>query len=209
MIVFLKIFFRDWMSEVERIFVRNTKRKVSGGDFAGSSSPLITESAPNSPASTHYGLASMPFVLIMKMLRLFSCHKFLCWDLVIKFICINNAHKEAQVENSMYFVGQKSLANCLSLGMILNMNDHTDHGKNPSWSCGMKLLHTSLHPYFYGQLLMIRLQDIIQWCTGKGIKNVFSFILFELLSKCIVSSYLCYHLCFLVCWLQRLYSTLC
>ncbi|ROT70365.1 Bromodomain-containing protein 8 [Penaeus vannamei] len=46
---------KDWMSEVERIFVRNTKRKVSGGDFAGSSSPLITESAPNSPASTHYG----------------------------------------------------------------------------------------------------------------------------------------------------------
>ncbi|XP_047470936.1 bromodomain-containing protein 8-like isoform X2 [Penaeus chinensis] len=46
---------KDWVSEVERIFVRSTKRKVSGGDFAGSSSPLITESAPNSPASTHYG----------------------------------------------------------------------------------------------------------------------------------------------------------
>ncbi|XP_037774742.1 bromodomain-containing protein 8-like [Penaeus monodon] len=54
-IVFCLIFFRDWVSEVERIFVRSTKRKVSGGDFAGSSSPLITESAPNSPASTHYG----------------------------------------------------------------------------------------------------------------------------------------------------------
>lgn len=72
-IVFCLIFFRDWVSEVERIFVRSTKRKVSGGDFAGSSSPLITESAPNSPASTHYGLASMPFVLIMR------CSDFCCW----------------------------------------------------------------------------------------------------------------------------------
>ncbi|KAG7177532.1 Bromodomain-containing protein 8-like [Homarus americanus] len=46
---------KDWVSEEEGSFTGNRKRKISGGDFVGSSSPLISESAPNSPASTHYG----------------------------------------------------------------------------------------------------------------------------------------------------------
>lgn len=95
---------RDWMSEVERIFVRNTKRKVSGGDFAGSSSPLITESAPNSPASTHYGLASRPFVLIMRvlfLLLLFVSHVYMLRDCGMKYICTINARIESTSTTTM------------------------------------------------------------------------------------------------------------
>lgn len=45
---------KEWMSEEEGNFPRSGKRKISGADYLGYS-PLICESAPTSPASTHYG----------------------------------------------------------------------------------------------------------------------------------------------------------
>ncbi|KAK8406583.1 hypothetical protein O3P69_007296 [Scylla paramamosain] len=46
---------KDWVSEEEGSTFGSRKRKISGGENIGSSSPLISESTPNSPASTHYG----------------------------------------------------------------------------------------------------------------------------------------------------------
>lgn len=46
---------KDWVSEEEGSTSGSRKRKISGGENIGSSSPLISESTPNSPASTHYG----------------------------------------------------------------------------------------------------------------------------------------------------------
>ncbi|XP_071537244.1 uncharacterized protein [Panulirus ornatus] len=46
---------KDWASEEEGSFAESRKRKISGGELGGCSSPVISESAPNSPASTHYG----------------------------------------------------------------------------------------------------------------------------------------------------------
>ncbi|XP_064082061.1 bromodomain-containing protein 8-like [Macrobrachium nipponense] len=45
---------KDWMSEEDGNFQRSGKRKISGADYLGYS-PQICESAPTSPASTHYG----------------------------------------------------------------------------------------------------------------------------------------------------------
>lgn len=46
---------KDWVSEEEGSFAVNRMPIISGGEFVGSSSPLISESAPNSPASTQCG----------------------------------------------------------------------------------------------------------------------------------------------------------
>lgn len=46
---------KDWVSEEEGSIFGSRKRKISGGDIIGSSSPLISYSSPNSPASTHFG----------------------------------------------------------------------------------------------------------------------------------------------------------
>ncbi|KAK7068102.1 Bromodomain-containing protein 8, partial [Halocaridina rubra] len=46
---------KEWTSEEEGNFPRSGKRKISGSDYTGYPSPFISESAPTSPASTHYG----------------------------------------------------------------------------------------------------------------------------------------------------------
>ena len=65
---------RDWVSEEEGSTFGSRKRKISGGDIIGSSSPLISESAPNSPASTHYGFVAKT-LRCLKIWGILECAK--------------------------------------------------------------------------------------------------------------------------------------